>query len=367
MSPATRTATVIGGGIGGLAAAIALRRAGLEVEVHEAADEIRPLGAGLSIWPNGVRALRSLGLGDVAEAPGVQRGGGALRRADGSVLAEFEPDAIAARYGAPLVGVNRGDLHAALLTGLGDESLRLGSRLLDLDDGTLRFADGTESRPALIVGADGLRSIVRERLVGDGEPVDSEIVAFRGLAVWEAEVPAGEWWATDTVAGLLPLAGGLVYWYVACRGEADPAELERHLSHFSDPLPRIVSATALADVLCHRLYDRQPVKRWGDGRATVLGDAAHPMLPFLGQGACSALEDAVALGEAVAQAPDPRAALGAYEQRRIGRTTALVRGSRRAGSVALLGAPVGRRVRDALVARAPASMRLRQLDAVVGR
>ena len=125
-----RTAAVVGAGIGGLATGIALRRAGWEVTVFEQAEELRPLGAGLSIWPNGVHALRSLGLGALAdEGP---RGGGALRRADGSVLAEFDPDLIAERYGAPLVGVHRPDLHEALIDGVGPERVRLGSRLTEL-------------------------------------------------------------------------------------------------------------------------------------------------------------------------------------------------------------------------------------------
>ena len=113
------TAAVVGGGIGGLAAGIALGRAGLDVTVYERAEEIRPLGAGLSIWPNGVKALRALGLDGVVDAPGVSHGGGALRRADGSSLADFDPSMFVKRYGEPLVGIDRGALHLALIEGLG--------------------------------------------------------------------------------------------------------------------------------------------------------------------------------------------------------------------------------------------------------
>ena len=123
------SAAVVGGGIGGLAAGIALSRAGMDVTVYERADEIRPLGAGLSIWPNGVRALRALGLDDVVDASGVSHGGGALRRADGSSLAEFDPAMIAERYGEPLVGLHRGALHLALLKELGRDRLELGTEV----------------------------------------------------------------------------------------------------------------------------------------------------------------------------------------------------------------------------------------------
>ncbi len=359
----TRTAAVVGAGIGGLAAGIALRKAGCDVTVYERADELRPLGAGLSIWPNGVRALRSLGLGAVVdEAP---RTGGALRRADGTVLAEFAPDLIAERYDAPLVGLHRGDLHAALVNELDTTNLRLGARVSDVDGGRIALADGEEVRADVIVGADGLNSLVREHVLRDGDPIDSGIVAFRGLADRNGEVPAGEWWGPDSVAGLLPVGGGRVYWYVARRGRTDGYELQNALHDYAAPLPQIAHTTPRDQILCHRLYDRPPAKRWSSGATTLLGDAAHPMLPFLGQGACSALEDAVALGEAVANSESVHAALSAYEARRLGRTAALVKGSRQAASMVLGGSGVRRRARDLLVARLPDSVRLRQLDRVI--
>jgi 2-polyprenyl-6-methoxyphenol hydroxylase-like FAD-dependent oxidoreductase len=355
-----RRAAVVGAGIGGLAAAIALARAGWEPTVYEAAPELRPLGAGLSIWPNGVRALRELGLGELVEA--APRTAGALRRGDGSVLAQFDPAAIEARYGAPLVGMHRADLQRALLAELGAERLRTGMALRRLEGDELRFADGSVQRADLVVGADGIGSTVRAALLGEGEPRDSGIVAFRGVAAHAGEVPAGEWWGPGSVAGLLGLGGGRVYWYAAHRGEPDPAALPALLAQYAAPLGEIAGSTPVDEVLVHRLYDRDPVASWSRGGATLLGDAAHPMLPFLGQGACSALVDAVALGAAMAGADDVEAALKRYEQARVKPTAALVAGSRKAARAALLGSATGRRLRNALLARAPESMRLRQLD-----
>jgi 2-polyprenyl-6-methoxyphenol hydroxylase-like FAD-dependent oxidoreductase len=365
-------ATVIGAGIGGLAAGIALRRAGLEVTIHEAAEEIRPLGAGLSIWPNGIRALRALGLDALVDDEGVPRVSGALRRADGSILAEFGAETIANRWGEPLVGLHRRDLHEGLLAAFGDEGLHLDSRLIDIEDDILRFADGDEERPDLAVGADGLRSVARSALFTVEEPRDSDIVAFRGISPAPAEVPAGEWWGEESVAGLLPLRGGLVYWYVAHRvaegaPNPEPSELEKRVAEFAAPLREIVAATPAAEVLLHRLCDRPPLRGWSSGKTTLLGDAAHPMLPFLGQGACSALEDAVALGVAVAGAGDVSAVLAAYEESRVRRTAKLVHGSRRAASLVLAGSRLGRRLRNALVGHIPAGMRLRQLDPIIGK
>jgi 2-polyprenyl-6-methoxyphenol hydroxylase-like FAD-dependent oxidoreductase len=359
-----RHAAVVGAGIGGLAAAIALRQAGWEATVYEAAPEVRPLGAGLSIWPNGVRALRAIGLGDLAAA--APRADGALRRADGSALAEFDPDALEARFGAPLVGFHRADLHEALICALGPERVRTGMKLAGLDDGALRFDDGSSAQADLVVGADGLNTTVRAALLGDGEPRDSGIVAFRGVAGLDDPVPAGEWWGPGSVAGLLPLGDGRVYWYLAHRGEPDRAALPGLLADYGQPVREAAGRTDPEQVLLHRLYDRDPAASWSRGAVTLLGDAAHPMLPFLGQGAGSALGDAAALGAAVAAESDVETALAAYEQARLEPTAALVAGSRKAAKAALLGSRVGRRVRDALVAKAPESMRLRQLDPFVG-
>jgi 2-polyprenyl-6-methoxyphenol hydroxylase-like FAD-dependent oxidoreductase len=360
-----RHAAVVGAAIGGLAAAIALRQAGWEAMVYEAAPDVRPLGAGLSIWPNGVRALRELGLGDLAAA--APRADGALRRADGSALAGFDPDALEARFEAPLVGFHRAGLHEGLIAAVGAERVRTGMRLAELDRVELRFDDGSSVRADLIVGADGLNSTVRSALLGDGEPRDAGIVAFRGVADFDGPVPAGEWWGPGSVAGLLPLGRRRVYWYLAHRGDADLAALPGLLAEYGEPVREVARRTEAEQVLMHRLYDRDPVPSWSRGTATLLGDAAHPMLPFLGQGACSALEDAVALGGAMAAEPDVEAALAGYEQARLERTAALVAGSRKAAKAALLESRVGRRVRNALVSRAPESIRLRQLDPFVGK
>ena len=361
-----RPAAVVGGGIGGLAAAIALRRAGWLVTVFERAPEPRPLGAGLSVWPNGVRALRALGLDAVVDAPGVPRVSGALRTAAGSVLGEFDPAAIEGRFGQPLIGLHRADLQRALLAALGEATLELGAEVVGTDAQGVRLAGGAEREAQLIVGADGIRSTVRAGLIGDGEPLDSGIVAARGVVSSQAAVPAGEWWGPGTVAGLLPLSRGRVYWYMAGRGDLDAADVERRARAFGEPLPRLIAETDPAAVLRHELLDRDPLEQWRRGAATLLGDAAHPMLPFLGQGACAALEDAVALGASLSDGVEVGEGLAAYERARIAPTTILVRRSRTAAKAALAPAPL-RALRNLLVRLAPEGARLRQLDPILGR
>jgi len=353
-----RAAAVVGAGIGGLAAGIALDRAGWDVTVYEAADEPRQLGSGLSIWPNAVRALRALGLGDLVGESITQSGG--VRRADGSLLAGFEQGVIEARFGEPLVGMHRGDLHAALLAACGSERVRFGSRLVGLEGEELRFENGTSARAELIVGADGLGSVVRQELLGDGAPRDAGIVAFRGVAEFSGEIPAGEWWGRGSVAGLLPLQGGRVYWYFGARGEDRPGLLDHLVERYDPAVGEVVAITPPEQVLVHKLYDRDPVKSWSREGATLLGDAAHPMLPFIGQGACAALEDAVVLGSVLAGDTVVGAGLAAYERARVERAELFVHASRRAAAIALPRSALGRGLRNALLRALPEAARLRQ-------
>ena len=364
---ADRRAVISGGGIGGLASGIALDRAGFDVQVLERAPSLEPLGAGLSLWPNAVHALRALGLGEVADAPGVPRGGGALRRADGSVLASYDPVEIEQRYGAPLVGVHRADLQQALVGALGPEKVRCDAGVSGLAPEGVRLCDGSVLEADLVVGADGLHSVIREHIAGAEDPHDSGIVAYRGVVEQRSDVPAGERWGAGSVAGLLPLSRDRVYWYLAFMGDAsgDTDELHERAGEYGSPVPEIVAATDPDAVLCHVPFDRPPPDRMVAGNAALVGDAAHPMLPFLGQGACSALEDAVALGSAVAAEASLDRALAAYEAKRLPRAAKLVKGSRAASRAALAQSAALRAARNAAVRALPDSMRMRQLDRVI--
>ncbi len=363
MLKSPETIHIVGAGIGGLAAAVALQRHGLPVVVSDRAADLAPLGAGLSLWPNAVVALEALGVTGIRDGA-VPRGGGGLYRWDGEPLATEAGDAIERRYGAPLVLLHRAELQQALLDALAPGTLRLGETLVSYvqedDRVRLHFDDGGTETCGLLVGADGLRSSVRAQMLGDEPLRESGLLAHRGVVALEAPERAGEFWGADGVFGVVPLSGGRVYWYATQR-EGDSRPLEDVFGGWAAPIPVVLRRST--DVLRHALYDRRPARRWTDGRVTLLGDAAHPMLPFLGQGACQAIEDAVALAamaHALGVVPE---ALNAYERARRPRAAMLVRRSRAAGRVAHMRA---RRLRDALVRSTPERVRLRQLDAAVG-
>lgn len=362
-----RNAVIVGGGIGGLSTGLALKRAGWSVQVLERSPELQPIGAGLSLWPNAVRALRALGAGEIVDSGGALEAGVSLRRADGSPIYGYEARAIEDRYGAPLVGVHRADLLEGLLRALGEDSVRFGAGASRAGDGIVLLSDGGEIEGDLIVGADGLHSVVREHLLGSADPRESGIASFRGVVAWSGDVRAGEWWGPGSIAGMLPVGEGRVYWYVGYRGDSagGAAELAARAEDYGSPIPELIAATPEEDVLFHNLFDRDPPTRMAAGNVALVGDAAHPMLPFLGQGACCALEDAVALALAVEAGVDIESALAGYDADRVPRAKGLVKGSRAAARIALAPGALARTLRNATLGVAPSAIRIRQLDRVI--
>ena len=368
MPRSPETIYVVGAGIGGLTTAVALQRAKLPVVVYERATALEPLGAGLSLWPNAVLALESVGV-DGVRGGAIPRGGGGLFRWDGRELAVSDAAAIEARYEAPLVLLHRAELQHALLDALAPGTVRLGEEVesFEQDDEqvTLCFADGSTDTGGLLIGADGLDSAVRAELLGDEPPRDSGLIAHRGVVDYVNPDSVGEFWGAGGVFGVAPLSGDRVYWYATQR-EGDDRSLAEMFAGWASPIPELLARTPAEAILRHHLLDRPPARRWVDGRVGLLGDAAHPMLPFLGQGACQAIEDAAALAVAVGVHGVGPDALRAYERARCKRAAKLVKRSRSAGRVAHLGAAWQRRLRDALLSRTPEAARYRQLDAALG-
>ncbi|MGB3682733.1 MAG: FAD-dependent monooxygenase [Rubrobacteraceae bacterium] len=374
-------AIIIGGGIGGLATAGALRRAGLEVEVFERAARIEAAGAGVSLWGNAMKALRKLGLYETVRSLGAEIGGEA-RSWRGDKLFSLSAEDLRQRFGEANLALHRADLQNALSSALPAETLRLGAEFVSLtheDSGvTARFADGQTARGDFLVGADGLHSVVRRHLIGSGPPRYAGLTAWRGIADGaDGLVREGlglNLWGRGSEFGLVKVGGDRAYWYATANApESSPAspaghkeDVLEHLRGWYEPARRAVEATRETKILRTDIYDRKPVKLWGAGRATLLGDAAHPMTPHMGQGACQAIEDAVALADALRDPRPVPEALRDYERRRRGRTAAIVRRSRRMGRVMQLENPLLCALRDSLASSGPLELQLRLLDPVVG-
>jgi 2-polyprenyl-6-methoxyphenol hydroxylase-like FAD-dependent oxidoreductase len=353
-------ALVVGAGIGGLAAAISLERAGVESVVVERAPELLDVGFGLVLQANAVTAMKELGLGEALAARGQRVGRAEIRNPRGDLLTLIDYDA----HGWDAYGILRSELQRLMLEAVPGERLRLGATCAGGgEDGTLQLEGGETLAADVVVGADGIRSAVRRSLFGDeplrygghrawraGTRFDSELVRDRFVEVWG--VGGG--------FGFGPAGAGRVYWYCFERvPENEPApespreEFLRSYGDWMEPIPALIESTEPEAIVPAFTYDRRPRKTWGRGRITLLGDAAHPMKPNIGQGAAQALEDAVVLGKCLRGATNPEAALREYERHRIKRANSIVRTSRQAGQAAEVRTARGARIRDAFFKALP--------------
>jgi FAD-dependent urate hydroxylase len=375
-------ALVVGAGIAGLATAIALERSGREPVVLERAPELWEIGAGISLWPNAVNALRRLGLGDAVEAAGAPAREAAFRTWRGAQLGASITTQLQARFGAPLLLVHRARLQGAMRRALGPDVIRLGAECVAVEQdergATVRLADGGGERGAVVIGADGLRSRVRAALFADGPPRYAGITAWRGVVPLEDALSgglvSGESFGRGSLFGVARLNGSQAYWWASVRRPEsdgnDPAteksSLLRTFSSWHDPITALIEATPPEAIIRTSLYERSSLERLAVGRIALVGDAAHPMLPNLGQGACQAIEDGVVLADELQATDDVVSALARYGARRAQHTASVVKASRQMSRVAHLRNPVAGGLRNALLRASPPSFSLRRLEPIVG-
>ena len=370
---------VIGAGISGLTTAIALRKAGIEIEVYEKVGELREVGAGISLWANAIRVLDRLGLGQAIRDLAVSSPRSALLRPDGGAIVESPFEELIARLGGvAAVVLHRAELLAMLLAPVQD-AIRLDHEFIgfekNADSVVVRFANGVEARTDVLVAADGIHSLIRATL----HPKDP--IRYAGYTAWRSVVKfatAGlsmsETWGPGRRFGVVPMAGDQVYWFAtknAPQGEADPSgrakqNLQELFGSWHAPIPQLIAASDESAILRNDIVDRDPLSSWGAGRVTLVGDAAHPMTPNLGQGGCQGIEDALVLARELSKSGPVEPALRSYETERIARTTPIVLRSRQVGSLGQIENPAARRLRDFVLGSIPARMTLRQLESVVG-
>jgi 2-polyprenyl-6-methoxyphenol hydroxylase-like FAD-dependent oxidoreductase len=369
-------AIVIGGGFGGLTTAIGLTQAGVDATIYEASDELREVGAGVGVQYGAMKALRRIGLLDAVQEMGEPLRNVEMRSWDGKLLAEIPHAPLAEKLGVRAHNVHRGELLGLLMRTLGRDRIVLGSKCVgyieDENGVTAQFADGSSARGAVLVGADGSHSTIRPQLLGDGMPRDSRIVVWRAIPDFESPaLPRGVLqmvFGRSQFFAMITAVRGRVFWFASGlvrKFGSKPAvspkeEVVEAYAGWAEPIEELLSITDESGIARNLTYDRPPVDRWSTARITLVGDAAHPMRPTLGQGASSAIEDGVVLARELSQVSlgdtaAIRSALRAYETDRIARTTPLVRRAARLERLAMSRNPVVRTMRNVALRATPAA------------
>ena len=373
---------IVGAGIGGLALAAALRKVGLRAEVYEQAGELRAAGSGLGVLSNGMAALEALGLDIDLAGRGQTLHSFGVNDTAGNHIAWLPVPEVSKDLGLPAtVLISRGGLQQALLDAVGDVPITLGARAVGFEtrphSAVVRFADGTTAEGDVVVGADGIYSAIRAQIAGPEPILDP------GYVCWLAIVPfshhrllpgaVSHYWGLGQRFGLLDIGHGQVYWFGTKNMPVEQAEdwrgtkedIVRDYQGWADEVQEAIRVTPAEDIIAVPARDRAFLEQWGDGRVTLLGDAAHPMLSSLAQGATMAVEDAVVLAGTLARTEDPVAGLRSYEDQRRDRLRAVVIGSRAASEMEQLDDPEQVRLRNERLRDTPVADLAEQYKAVL--
>ncbi|MGL5075522.1 MAG: FAD-dependent monooxygenase [Waterburya sp.] len=352
---------LIGGGIGGAATALALHRQGFEPVVYERVKKLKEVGAGIALWANATHVLKNLGLLEEAKEMGVITTNYQFNSQNGKELVNVPVDG----FELPVIGIHRADLHELLRGKLPQKQFILGETFekfsLHEKKVCAHFASNLTVEGDALIGADGLRSKVRTELFGEQPPIYHNFATWRGLT---SHVPdtyrpgyIQEFLGQGKGFGFMMLGKSRMYWYAAALAPENqpdaPIEEKKELeSMFQDwfvSIPELIAATDETDIIKTNLYDRVPTLPWSKQNITLLGDAAHPTLPTLGQGACMALEDALMITKCLLEHSEPAIAFKYYESQRFPRTKSIVKQSLRSGRMGQLAHPITVKLRETLM------------------
>jgi 2-polyprenyl-6-methoxyphenol hydroxylase-like FAD-dependent oxidoreductase len=367
---------IIGGGIGGLTLAIAMQKKRFNVTVYEHAPSLKPLGAGLGLGANAIKAFAEIGIGDH-----IMKAGSVLKKIrikdqKGNTLAETDSERISAKYNVvDNFTIHRADLHQVLLQQLADDTLQLGKGCVDFiqtkSGVKLIFQDGSSSEADYVIACDGVHSVFRKKLIPESLP------RYAGYTCWRAVVndppvvdltETSETWGAGHRFGIVPVSKGRLYWFACINSPENNArmraygikELLEHFGKFHSPIPEIIQHTKDDQLIWNDIIDIKPLRQFAFGNIVLMGDAAHATTPNMGQGACMAIEDAAILSNVLATGITVEDAFLAFEQRRIKRTASIVNKSRQLGQIAQWENPMLIGIRNLLLRLTPPSVAEKQ-------
>ncbi|WP_417899929.1 FAD-dependent monooxygenase [Bacillus haimaensis] len=379
-----RKAIVIGAGIGGLSAAIRLKSEGWHVEVFEKVTSLKKTGAGIVLAANGMKALERLGVAGEIRAMGKKVGKAEIRTWDGKILFQLPTKEMAERYGTYSYLIHRASLQKILLDKFDCNGINLQKRISrffqDKSKVTAVFSDGSAVEGDVLIGADGIHSTIRANLIQKDKLRYAGFTALRGICSFQDEryvLQQGggfEAWGHGKRFGFSHLGQNRIFWFAAINSPegreipygARKQAAHQHFKGWYNPIEAVIEATDEEAILHHDIFDRKPLSHWGSGRVTLLGDAAHPMLPNLGQGGALAMEDAIVLADYLSNTKDIESANFKYERERIKRTTKMVRHSRKMARMVQMENPIATSVRNRMLQAVPSRVMAARLHWVVG-
>ncbi len=364
---------IIGAGIGGLTTALALKQSGQEVVIYESATEIKPLGAGILIANNAMQIYEKLGVRHKIENAGHKISNIKITDTQLHTISDTKLEKFEKKYGVYNVAIHRARLQKILADEIGVEHIQLAKRLskIEKDEGfKLTFEEGTTVNCEVLIGADGIKSTVRNQLLGTGNIRDTHQKCWRGVSEldWNSKYnhEAFEVWGKGKRVGFVKISDTEVYWYAVINATLmkENSDIATLFSEFHPEVCQLISETPKDKIIFSDITDLQPIHQWHNGKACVIGDAAHATTPNMGQGACQAIEDAYVIGQLFKQGKSVEEIVAQYEKLRIKKAHFIVNTSWRIGKLAHLENSMAVWLRNTLMKTMPKAINDKQLDKV---
>jgi 2-polyprenyl-6-methoxyphenol hydroxylase-like FAD-dependent oxidoreductase len=371
---------IIGGGIAGLTTALALQQKNIDFTVFEAVEEIKAVGAGITLAGNAMRVLRKIGIGDEVKKRGHLISSMFIEDEKGKRISVMDAEKLSREHGLDNVAIHRAELHQALLQNIPTAKIITGKKAVDFEEHnnyiTIHFQDGSKAEGKAAIIADGINSAIRKKLLPHVSPRYSGYTCWRGVVEnkWSLQYHAVETWGANGRFGYVPIGNNQVYWF-ACKNASyqdetmkkfQVSDLLENFKNYLSPIPQMIAHTREQDLIWSDIIDLKPISKFAFNQIVLIGDAAHATTPNLGQGACMAMEDALRVAEELDRfKEDVRKAFTAYELSRMARTHYVVNTSYRLGKLAQAVNPVMIKVRNALFRSIPVWVNERQMARVL--